>query len=47
MTGLHIEGTHMHVRPPPTLNEEEQECLDFKGPTWIDTARLKEALRKT
>ena len=47
MTGLHIEGTHMRVRSPPTLNEEEQECLDFKGPTWIDTARLKEALRKT
>ncbi|CAF2717582.1 unnamed protein product [Rotaria sp. Silwood2] len=47
MTSLHIEGTHMHVQPPPILNEEEEKCLDFKGPTWIDTARLKQALRKT
>jgi hypothetical protein len=47
MANLHIEGTHMHVKSPPLLNEEEQECLDFKGPTWIDTARLREALRKT
>jgi hypothetical protein len=47
MTNLQIEGTHMHVQSPPLLNEEEQECLDFKGPTWIDTARLREALRKT
>jgi hypothetical protein len=47
MANLQIEGTHMHVKSPPTLNEEEQRCLDFKGPTWIDTARLKQALRKT
>ncbi len=47
MANLHIEGTHMHVQSPPMLNDEEQECLDFKGPTWIDTARLKQALRKT
>lgn len=47
MAGLHIDGTHMDVLPPPVLNEEEEECLDFKGPTWIDTARLREALRKT
>jgi hypothetical protein len=46
MASLQIEGTHMHVRSPPILNAEEEECLDFKGPTWIATARLKEALRK-
>ncbi|CAF5085327.1 unnamed protein product, partial [Rotaria magnacalcarata] len=46
MASLHIEGTHMHVQLPPVLNEEEEKCLDFKGPTWIDTARLKQALRK-
>lgn len=47
MASLHIDGTHMHVKSPPILNDEEQECLDFKGPTWIDTARLREALRKS
>ncbi|CAF3283751.1 unnamed protein product [Rotaria socialis] len=46
MASLHIEGTHMHVQLPPVLNEEEEKCLDFKGPTWIGTARLKQALRK-
>ncbi|CAF0798279.1 unnamed protein product [Rotaria sordida] len=47
MTSLHIEGTHMYVQPPPILNEEEEKCLDFKGPKWIDTVQLKQALRKT
>ena len=47
IAGLHIDGTHMHIQSPPLLNEEEEECLDFKGPTWIDTARLRQALRKT
>ncbi|UJR26039.1 hypothetical protein I4U23_007385 [Adineta vaga] len=44
---LHVEGTHMHVQSPPKLNEEEERYLDFKGPTWIDPPRLKQALRKT
>lgn len=47
LANLHVDGAHMHVRSPPMLNEEEEECLDFKGPTWIDTARLRQALRKT
>ena len=47
MTGLHIDGTHMDVLPPPVLNEEEEECLDFKGPTSIDTARVRKPLPKT
>ena len=45
-TSLHVEGTHMRVKSPPVLNKEERECLNFKGPSWIDTARLKSALRK-
>lgn len=36
----------MRVKSPPSLNNEERECLNFKGPTWIETARLKSALRK-
>lgn len=46
MANLHVEGSHMDVQPPPKLNEEEEECLDFKGPTWIDSSRIKQALRK-
>jgi hypothetical protein len=44
---LHVEGTHMNVQSPPKLDEEEEKCLDFKGPTWIDPPSLKQALRKT
>lgn len=47
LADLHIDGAHLHVQSPPLLSKEEEECLDFKGPTWIDTARLREALRKT
>ena len=47
MASLHIEGTHMRVKSAPKLNEEEEKCLDFKGPTWIETGHLKQALRKT
>lgn len=46
MSKLHIDGSHMQVRPPPALNREEEECLDFKGPAWIEPTVLKAALRK-
>ncbi|CAF4411249.1 unnamed protein product, partial [Adineta steineri] len=42
---LHVEGTHMQVRSPPKLDEEEEKYLDFRGHTWIDPPRLKQALR--
>ncbi|CAF1273333.1 unnamed protein product [Adineta steineri] len=44
---LHVEGTHMQVRSPPKLDEEEEKYLDFRGHTWIDPPRLKQALRKS
>ncbi|CAF0776839.1 unnamed protein product [Adineta ricciae] len=44
---LHVEGTHMSVLSPPKLDEEEEKYLDFKGPTWIDPPRLRQALRKS
>ena len=47
MASLHIEGTHMNVKSPPVLNQEEEDCFDFKGATWIDPSRLKQALRKS
>jgi len=47
LANLHIDGAHAHIKQPPLLNKEEEECLDFTGQPWIDTARLREALRKT
>ena len=46
MTKLKIEGMHMRIKSPPLLNKEEQECLDFRGPSWIETTTLKAALGK-
>ncbi|CAF0897090.1 unnamed protein product [Didymodactylos carnosus] len=46
MATLCLEGTRMHVFSPPKLTEEEDKCLEFKPPTWIDTPHIKKALSR-
>ncbi|CAF1643659.1 unnamed protein product [Didymodactylos carnosus] len=45
-TTLCLEGTRMHMIPPPQLSEEEDKFSEFNPPTWIDTPHIKQALSR-
>ena len=46
MARLHIGGSRMRVQSPSPLNPDDGQDRDSDGSSWIDTARLRDVLRK-